>query len=1096
MVVNKSGRIDLFDISNPGRAVKITEITAAAEDAAFTPKGTPRDKIQIISGGRDGAVRQWTLDGMPAAEPFKAAIGRVWSVAFSPDGTRIVSGGEDGTVRLWTLDGKPAADPFKGHVAVVDADWIPRKSVLSVAFSPDGTRIVSTGEDHTVRLWTLDGKPAAEPLEGRVISLAGTRIVSGGLDATIRQWTLDGKPAAEPFKGHDSPVRSVAFSPDGTRIVSGGEDGTVRLWTLDGKPVAEPLKGHDRFLDVYGEVRRAVESVAFSPDGTRIVSGGEDGTVRLWTLDGKPAAEPLKGHDRFLDWTLAGLVYRALPGSVFRVAFSPDGTRIVSGSEDGTVRLWTLDGKPAAEPFKGHRGVVSNVAFSPDGTRFASGGLDGTVRLWMLDGKPATEPFNAGYVVGSLNTLSVAFSPDGTRIVSAVADTVRLWTLDGKPAAEPFKVQHGGWSVLSVALSPDGTRIISGGGDGSVRLWTLDGKPAAEPFMGHSAGVKSVAFSPDGNRIVSHHSDGTVLLWNVAARTRSILNVCRPSWGVGFLRKGQLWVGCSDRIVLQSASFKPLGEIFLSKEGLVASIYSEGVHIPNDRMEFPFRAITAGGSVNWNRHAVPEISVERARQVLLDDWTLSERVYEFAKQTYSALDNWYESLGWLKAPFWPALGWLMAIVTAISIWAFAPHKLAVLAMPRTGSAEIPTWKWLAGVVTLFGFLGTTRRPLRAWLRKNRDALYAENFVARTPVKEREKYSVLSHEAEIALFARDVSAKCGAQIWINGVGGSGKSALSFRIMRTATDKNASAPLPILVDEDWGGPLLDYVAQLLRLEDRVPTRKMIEVLGSSGDLCPVIDSLSERGMSDAVDRVADAVGCGAFTSVVVTSRQPIPKGKVWQSFKSITAVPLTAEQVTDYVAAYAPQDRRTEVLERIKPLITGKQSLSPLFLRFAIEQALAGPVTSASTLDLVLQYVEALRSGKIDLSTGDMMRAASISAVESIRETLVPREIEQSYLRGVLVNDADPMAFMNVKNDKSVDPAAIIEMLVECGLLNRNRTNQRLQFAYDPVAEQLAAHAMVQGKKDARTARLRKRILSDPDSAVAHAMGEIEMTAGSR
>ena len=736
-------------------------------------------------------------------------------------------------------------------------------------------------------------------------------------------------------------------------------------------------------------------------------------------------------------------------GQVWSVAFSPDGTRIVSGGADGTVRLWTLDGKAAAEPFKGHRGSVWSVAFSPDGTRIVSGGEDGTVRLWMLD---------------------------------------------GKAVAEPFKGHVG--QVRSVAFSPDGTRIVSGGEDGTVRLWMLDGKAAAEPFKGHVGQVRSVAFSPDGTSIVSGGDDGTVLLWSVAARTRSALNSCTSPWGLGFLRKGQFWIGCSDRIVLQSASFKPLGEIFLSKEGLVASVYSEGVHVPNDRMESPFRAITAGGSVNWDRRAVPEIPLHRVRQVLLDDWTLSERIHEFAKQTYSALEQWYQSLGWLKAPFWPALGWLIAIVAAICVWLFAPHKLAAWAMPRTGSAEIPTWKWLAGVLTLFGFLGTTRRPLRAWLRKNRDAIYEQNFIGRTPVKEREKYCVLSHEADIAAFARDLSAEGGARIWITGVGGSGKSAMSFRMVRTASDNNTSAPLPILVDEDWNGPLLDHVAQLLGLADRVPTRKMTEVLGFGGDLCPVIDSLSERGMSDSVNRVAEAIGSGAFKSVVVTSRQPAPTGKVWQGFRSITALPLTAAQVPDYVAAYAPQDRRAQVLERIKPLISDKRSLSPLFLRFAIEQALAGAVTSTSTLDLVLQYVEALRAGKLDLSSDDMLRAASIAAKEAVRESLSPREIGQDYLRGVLVKEADAMVFMNAKNDKSIDPAAIIEMLVQCGLLNRNRTNRRLQFAYDPVAEQLAARAVAQGPKDVSTASLKKRILSEPGSAIARAMGEIELAVVSR
>jgi hypothetical protein len=245
-----------------------------------------------------------------------------------------------------------------------------------------------------------------------------------------------------------------------------------------------------------------------------------------------------------------------------------------------------------------------------------------------------------------------------------------------------------------------------------------------------------------------------------------------------------------------------------------------------------------------------------------------------------------------------------------------------------------------------------------------------------------------------------------------------------------------------------------------------------------------------MLDAIDRVADAISSGPFKSLVVTSRQPAPAGKIWQSFRSITALPLTGAQLPDYVAAYAPPDRRPQVFERINPLIRNKRSLSPLFLRFAIEQALKGPVTSTNTLDLVMQYVEALRARKLDLSADDMLRAASIVAREAVRESLVPREIEQGFLRGVLIKEADAIPFMNAKNDKPVVPAAIIEMLVECGLLNRNRTNRRLQFAYDPVAEQLAAHAVAQRSKDPSIARLKKRILSEPDSAIAHAMSEID------
>jgi WD40 repeat protein len=127
------------------------------------------------------------------------------------------------------------------------------------------------------------------------------------------------------MKGHTDAVNAVAFSPDGQRIVSGGADNTVRLWDTDtGKPVGGPMLGHTD----------AVKTAAFSPDGHRIVSGSYDTSLRLWDADtGKPVGGPMFGHQ----------------GDVFGVAFSSDGNRIVSASQDETLRLWPAPA-PSAWP--------------------------------------------------------------------------------------------------------------------------------------------------------------------------------------------------------------------------------------------------------------------------------------------------------------------------------------------------------------------------------------------------------------------------------------------------------------------------------------------------------------------------------------------------------------------------------------------------------------------------------------------------------------------------------------------------------------------------------------------------------------------------
>ena len=207
--------------------------------------------------------------------------------------------------------------------------------------------------------------------------------------------------------------RLVAFSPDGSKVLTGSDDNTARLWSAsDGSPIGQPMK-HSNW----------VRAVAFSPDGSKVLTGSSDNTARLWSAsDGSPIGQPMKHSD----WVLA-------------VAFSPDGSKALTGSSDNTARLWSAaDGSPIGQPMK-HSGWVLAVAFSPDGSKVL------IATLWWLHvaeaadfGKPVA---NALFPIPFL-----AMQPSdkaGARVRVAAAptgDSAQILDLEpGNPDAEPLQ---------------------------------------------------------------------------------------------------------------------------------------------------------------------------------------------------------------------------------------------------------------------------------------------------------------------------------------------------------------------------------------------------------------------------------------------------------------------------------------------------------------------------------------------------------------------------------------------------------------------------------------------------------------------------------
>jgi WD40 repeat protein/tRNA A-37 threonylcarbamoyl transferase component Bud32 len=454
----------------------LTGHTNAVAAVAVSPDGT-----RIASASWDRTVKVWDLHGARAGTGMAPALkltghaAQVWGVAFSPDGTRLASGGWDKTIKLWDLKTGRESFELKGH-----PDWI-----SSVAFSPDGTRLVSSGRRSSVKVWDLK-----------------TRELLADLDVPRVAGTL---------------VDGVAFSPDGKLLAAACPDRTVKLWR------SEP--GHEgKAYTLVGSLPSntlALAQVAFSPDGTRIAVASWDGTIKVWDLAPSPYRLPRKGEGRVrkrleFDEDTPVHTLKGHSGPVFGVTFSPDGARLVSGSGDGTVKVWDLRAvrEDVADSsiltFKGHTSEVHSVACTPDGTRIISGSLDNTVKVW-----DSTLPQECQTWKGHTHSvMSVAFSPDESRLASTGRDgLIKTWDTTTGHELPSFAAQPE--QLFGVAFSPDGRRLASSSKDGTIKIWNAATGQEITRFLGHTEEVHMVAFSPDGTRLASASDDGTAKIWDV-----------------------------------------------------------------------------------------------------------------------------------------------------------------------------------------------------------------------------------------------------------------------------------------------------------------------------------------------------------------------------------------------------------------------------------------------------------------------------------------------------------------------------------------------------------------------------------------------------
>ncbi len=479
----------------------VPNVRNAARSLAFSSDG-----LLALSGSSNGSVDIWDVRSGRLIRTLSGHRNEILAVAFMSDGRQVMSASSDNTVKLW--------DTATGRLLRSVQLAGQTDSLMAMAISPDGSRILSGTNISDVKLWdAATGRLLktfkSESIFAVVFSADGTRAASSGSHVSV--WDVASGRLIRTFNHANggTVIKGLAFSRDGSRLVSGAYDKTAKLWDV----------ASGRLLRTFVH-SGSVSSVSISADGTRIAAGGShnvDLKMQVWdATDGK-------------------LLYTRQHSYGPHVLFAPDQRHLLSGTEGGSlqIKFWNTETGTLVRDFGGDTESLDDAILSQDGSRVISGGVSlqqwdaGTAQL--LGTLPAPEQ----------GTFSLAFSKDGSLVLWKMPDMKALRLVDARTGRVISSFLGHTEPVSAAAISPDGSKIASGGGfnEKTIKLWQASSGHLLRTLP--MASVESMAFSPDGTKLLAGSFNKVAELWDVATgqRIRAFAHSA-PVWALAFSSDG------------------------------------------------------------------------------------------------------------------------------------------------------------------------------------------------------------------------------------------------------------------------------------------------------------------------------------------------------------------------------------------------------------------------------------------------------------------------------------------------------------------------------------------------------------------------------